>query len=91
MTARPKSRPTISANPEPLVSSTPPVATDAGPEEVKTSTLSLRVPTPLFEHVQREIRRLHYEQGSPKGAVATALLTVALSHMDEVVAHLSTD
>ncbi|MFI5497361.1 hypothetical protein [Actinoplanes sp. NPDC051859] len=79
-------RPSLSANPEPIVTAAAgTTAAAAGP----TSTLSLRVPTDLYETVQKEIRRLHYEQGAAKGAIATALLTTALAHMDEVHAHLS--
>jgi hypothetical protein len=93
MTRRPE-RPRLTPHRESIVPdpvpSTPAAAdpADSSPE-VKTSTLSLRVPTPVFDRVQREIRRLHFETGKPKGEIATALLEHALSNIDSIQESLS--
>lgn len=90
MTSKPR-RPRLDANPEPLVPAGVPAESVTEETETKTVTLSLRVPRAVYDQVQREVRRLHFELGAPKGAVATSLITVGLAHMDEIVADLSTE
>ena len=92
MTARRPERPKLSANRESIVPTPPPAASaeaDATGAPVPTSTLSLRVPTEIAERVQREIRRLHFETGQPKGTIAAELLEEALARIGEVSARLS--
>lgn len=93
MTPAAKDRPTLAASVETLMapsdSAAPkaaPVGTDTGP----TSTLSLRVPTAVFEKVNREIRRLHFETGQSKGAIGAELLEEGLRNIEAVIARLST-
>lgn len=91
-------RPRITAHRESIVpdqvapavfSNAPANVQTAKPVSVQTTTVSMRVPVDLAEAFNKELRRLHFETGATKGAIAAAMLEAAIGQAGKIEKELA--